>query len=307
MPAYASASPTPSAPRVVLVHRRTEREEIVRQAGTWGQAKYLQKSRGVSLSAVQASHDLAGDALQTASAAIPSAWRRASVERADLDRFLFEPEDIVVVVGQDGLVANTAKYLAGRPVIGINPDPSRPAVLATHPAQRCKALLALVADGRARTEHRTMVSAATGDGQVLTALNEIYLGNAGHQSARYELHLPDGRSEPQSSSGVLVGTGTGATGWLRSLARERREAPPLPEPEAPQLAWFVREAWPSPATGAELTAGVIEPGQSIEILVQSDGITVFGDGMESDRLSPAWGQTVTLRAAQQHLALVVEP
>jgi len=66
---------------------------------------------------------LTGQALQTVSAAIPGGWRRGAVERSDLDRFLFEPEDVVIVVGQDGLVANTAKYLSGQPVIGVNPDP----------------------------------------------------------------------------------------------------------------------------------------------------------------------------------------
>lgn len=44
--------------------------------------------------------------------------------RGDLDRFLFEPDDIVLALGQDGLVANVAKYLDGQPVIGSNP--SRP-------------------------------------------------------------------------------------------------------------------------------------------------------------------------------------
>ena len=36
------------------------------------------------------------------SAAISTDWRRGAVERTDLDRFLFEPGDIVVAVGQDG-------------------------------------------------------------------------------------------------------------------------------------------------------------------------------------------------------------
>jgi hypothetical protein len=289
------------------VHRRTEREEIVRQAGTWGQALYVQQSMGISLDAVQETHDLTDRALQTASSAIPSAWRRASAERGDLDRFLFEPDDIIVVVGQDGLVANTAKYLAGQPVIGINPDPQRPAVLATHAPERCKALLALVADGRAHTQQRTMVAATTNDGQTLTALNEIYLGHASHQSARYELTSPDGRAEPQSSSGILVGTGTGATGWLRSLAHQRPAAPPLPAPEAPELAWFVREAWPSASTGAQLTAGTIAPGESLRAVIRSEATTAFGDGIESDHLSPAWGQTITFTTADRKLSLVAEP
>ena len=62
-------------------------------------------------------------ALAEVGASIPLDWRRGSVERGDLDRFLFEPDDLVVVVGQDGLVANVAKYLDGQPVLGLNPAP----------------------------------------------------------------------------------------------------------------------------------------------------------------------------------------
>src|SRR5439155_6173289 len=93
---------------------------------------------------------------------------------------------------------------------------------------------------------RSMVAARLDDGQELVGLNEVYLGHVTHQSARYTLSTVDGRRERQSSSGVVVGTGTGATGWLASLAGSRRDSPPPPAPEEPALLWFVREAWPSP-------------------------------------------------------------
>ena len=294
------------SPRVVVVHRRTEREELVRQQGTWGQATFVQSRRGLSLSTVQAKHSSAETSLQTVSAAIPSGWRRGAVERSDLDRFLFEPEDVVIVVGQDGLVANTAKYLSGQPVIGVNPVPGDGmGVLVRHTPDRCAALLAEVAEQRATTEERTMVAAAGGDGLEMMALNEVYLGSPGHQSARYLLRLPDGRTEAQSSSGMLIGTGTGATGWLLSAARERHSSLTLPAPTEPTLGWFVREAWPSPNTGADLTEGLIGPGSELSVLVQSESLVLFGDGIENDRLTLGWGQTVTIRAASRKLVLVV--
>jgi hypothetical protein len=81
------------APRAVVVHRRTEREQIVREQGTWEQAKFQAKVRksSIALSAVSDRFDASERALQTVSSAIPSAWRRGAVEREDLDRFLFEP------------------------------------------------------------------------------------------------------------------------------------------------------------------------------------------------------------------------
>ena len=48
-------------------------------------------------------------------------------------------------------------------------------------------------------------------------------GHASHQSARYLLRCPGG-SEHQSSSGIVVTTGTGATGWGRSIGLERHTA-----------------------------------------------------------------------------------
>jgi NAD kinase len=299
-------------PRVVTVHRRTEREQIVRERGTWGQAQF-QVGRApaaiAALASVSMRHDATEQALQTVSAAIPGGWRRGSVEREDLDRFLFEPEDLVIVVGQDGLVANVAKYLDGQPVIGVDPNPgSGMGVLTRHRPEDCARLLEAAARGRAQAQQRTMVEASV-DGSTsglgLTALNEIYLGSPTHQSARYVLTLPDGRTETQSSSGLLAGTGTGATGWLLSAARERRSTLSLPGPTDRSLGWFVREAWPSPTSGADLTEGLVDERQSLTVLVRSEALVLFGDGMEADRIALAWGQTVAITPSQRTLTLVV--
>ncbi len=51
------------------------------------------------------------------------------MSRPELNRFLFEPEDVVIAVGQDGLVANVAKYLSGQMVVGVNPLPENRRVL----------------------------------------------------------------------------------------------------------------------------------------------------------------------------------
>ncbi|MCI4079160.1 MULTISPECIES: hypothetical protein [Streptomyces] len=295
------------APRAVLVHRRTEYEELLARHGTHGQAAFFLSSRGRSIDDVVGRHDRTRQALRDVAAAVPLTWRSSRVERADLDRFLFAPEDVVVVVGQDGLVANTAKYLRGQPVVGIDTDPGRnPGVLVRHRCADAGRLLRAATAAGGRAEELTMVEAVADDAQRLLALNEIYLGPPGHQTARYRLG-PDGERGPgeaQASSGVLVGTGTGATGWLRSLWLERGSTTGLPAPCEERLLWFVREAWPSPATGTSRVTGELGRGQGLRLTVESDRIVVFGDGMESDALELTWGQSVRLGIAETSLRLV---
>ncbi|MFE4497789.1 hypothetical protein ACFRKD_35600 [Streptomyces niveus] len=298
------------APRAVLVHRTTDYEELLARHGTHGQAAFFLSSRDRDIREVAERHHRTQRALIDVAAAVPHRWRRSRVERADLDRFLFGPEDVVVVVGQDGLVANAAKYLSGQPVVGIDTDPGRnPGVLVRHRAADTGKLLAEAAGGRGAADELTMVEAVADDSQRLLALNEICLGPAGHQTVRYRLST-DARPasstapEPQASSGVLVGTGTGATGWLRSLWQERASALPLPAPADRRLLWFVREAWPSPTTGTSLVSGALTPTDRLRLTVESDRLIAFGDGMESDALTLTWGQTVHVGVSATRLRLL---
>jgi len=292
-------------PRAVLVERPSEYDELLARHATHEQVRFFLERRGRSLEDVLERHAALAAAHRAVLGAVPADWRAATVLRGDLDRFLFEPGDVVLALGQDGLVANVAKYLDGQPVIGLNPDPERvPGVLVRHPPAAAADLIADLARGAARFEERTMARAALDDGQEVLALNEIFVGHVTHQSARYTIAL-GGRAERQSSSGVIAATGTGATGWAASINRQLAAPLALPGPGERELAFFVREAWPSRVTATTLTAGRITAAEPLTIVCElGEGGTVFGDGIEADRLAVDWGQRIEVAAASRTLRLV---
>jgi len=289
----------------VLVERPTEYRDLLARHGTREQVRFFLATRGLALDSVERRHLAYEETRAAVLAAVPADWRTSAVSRSELDRFLFAEDDVVVVLGQDGLVANVAKYLAGQPVIGLNPDPATvPGVLVRHPPAAAADLLRDIARGRARTGARTMAEARLDDGQKLLALNEVFVGHASHQSARYAIEA-GGARERQSSSGVIVATGTGATGWAALINHGRARPLEPPAPEDGRLAFFVREAWPSAGTGTALTEGRLEPGDAVAVTCElGDGGVVFGDGIEGDRLALDWGQRVTVAAAAETLRLV---
>jgi NAD kinase len=297
---------TATIPRVVVVTRQTEYAALIARHGTREQARFFLATRGRAIEDLEAADAGLRATLTAVAAAVPTEWRRVRVDRGDLDRFIFEPEDVIVAVGQDGLVANVAKYLAGQLVIGCNPDPARyEGVLVAHSAGEMRALIPAAVAGEAAARERTMVEAVLDDGLRLLALNEVFAGHQSHQSAHYSIGAA-GRNERQSSSGVVVTTGTGATGWGRSIALERHSGLALPEPGERALAFFVREAWPSVATGASLTEGRIEQDTALVISSEmNEGGVVFGDGIEADRLEFGWGRRLEVRVAPERLRLVV--
>ena len=111
---------------------------------------------------------------------------------------------------------------------------------------------------------------------------------------------------------LVVGPDRGDVGTERdrvpgraSIARARRQDVALPAPGSPELVFFVREAFPSVATGTSLTGGVVGAGASLGVRSEmNDGGVAFGDGIEDDHIDFHWGQEVTVRAAEAPLLLV---
>jgi hypothetical protein len=149
----------------------------------------------------------------------------------------------------------------------------------------------------------------------MLAFNDFFVGAASHISARYTLRLED-QSEPQSSSGVLISTGAGSTGWFSSVFNMAdglaawRGAEPQPRFdltwEDRRLLWAVREPFVSKHSQANLVAGLLEEGTElvVESQMPASGV-IFSDGIESDFLQFNSGTIARVFASAQRARLVV--
>lgn len=238
------------------------------------------------------------------------------VEKQHLPNFLFIRALAVVVVGQDGLVANTAKYAEGLPILGINPDPNRnDGILLPFQVAEARGVLRKTLEGKAHIRQVTMAEARLNDGQKMLAFNDFFIGRAGHASARYTLRV-DSQAEPQSSSGILVATGAGSTGWMSSVlnmtqAIARTCGSQIDRPqklswEDRKLTWAVREPFASKHSFANLVYGSIDQAQEIvvESLMPEQGV-IFSDGIEQDYLEFNSGTIARIGVANQRANLVV--
>lgn len=309
--------------KIVLITRPTRLDELVARFNTVAQARFYVEHLGADFSDYQHEDECYRQAFTQTRTVLDQLGRVQWVERRFLPNYLFGPQDVIVALGQDGLVANTLKYLDGQPVVGVNPDPSRwdGQLLPFNVGDLVK-VLPEVFQQRRPTKRVTMAQAVLNNGLKIFGVNDLFIGPKTHGSARYRIELGP-VAEDHSSSGIIVSTGLGSTGWLKSLltgavaitqSRFETDAQPSPENlvesafdwDASYLCFTVREPFPSKTTSASLVFGQITPNQSLTLIshMAENGV-IFSDGIEQDFLEFNSGTRAVISLAARQGRLVV--
>jgi len=305
--------------KIVLILRETRLAELIRRFNTRQQAQFYVEHLGADFSDYLAEHERYLQATEDVESVLRHFGRLQRVDRAFLANFIFGPDDLVVVLGQDGLVANTMKYLDGQRIVGVNPDPRRwDGVLLPFVATDLLRIIPEALADRRQVKSVTMAKATLNTGITLYAVNDLFIGPQSHVSARYELSIGD-RQERQSSSGIIVSTGLGSTGWLKSIyagwvamAAAFGLGGDEPKPDgafpwdAQRLHYYVREPFPSRTSAASLVIGRIEQSETIGIVSEmpEHGV-IFSDGIEADFLEFNSGTRAIIGIAERSGQLIV--
>jgi NAD kinase len=298
--------------KAVVILRNTRLQELIARFHTPAQAKFYVEHLGADFSDYEREHESYCAAQAVLISALERSCRVQQVERAFLPTFLFGPDDVVFALGQDGLVANTLKYLDGQQLVGVNPDSRRyDGVLLPFEPRDVASVLDEVFERRRPLKAVTMAKASLSDGQALYAVNDLFIGPKSHTSAHYELAVGD-RHEVQSSSGLIVSTGLGSTAWLKSivtgsaqiaesLGADTHQLRYQPMPwDAPYLRFAVREPFPSVSSRATLVCGKAEGASGVVVrsLMPENGV-IFSDGIEADYLEFKAGITAVIGVAER--------
>jgi NAD kinase len=302
--------------KVVLVTRKTRLEALIAQYHTLAQAKFYIEHLGADFGDYLRENEAYASSLRIVVECLQAWGRYQILDRTHLPNFLFASDDIVVALGQDGLVANTLKYLNRQPLVGINPEPKRwDGLLLPFEAAQLATVLPHVAADRRTTQTVTMAEARLSDGQTLRAVNDLFIGPRTHSSALYEIAYR-GHAEQQSSSGLIVSTGLGSTAWLKSVvtgslgiahALGVANAPsyrPMPW-DTDHLVFAVREPFGSRSSQTELVYGDIKAAERLTLRSRMpDNGVIFSDGIETDFLRFTAGMEAQIGVSQTQGVLV---
>ena len=133
--------------RVTVITRPTRLAGLLQRWGTRGQAKFkfrankmaalaragnLEQAAKVQKQTADVDFELLEDEDEVYRDAVSRLTRDLDlgvpvqvIDRSFMPNYDFSMSTAVVVLGQDGLVANAAKYVGDVPIIGVNPDPAR--------------------------------------------------------------------------------------------------------------------------------------------------------------------------------------
>ena len=302
--------------KIVLVTRATRLRELVARFNTEAQAKFYVESLGADFADYQDEDRRYREAVAQAERGLSALARVQRIDRALVPNFIFGPRDVVAALGPDGLVANILKYLDGQPLIGVNSDPARwDGRLTPFAVADLDRIAAETLAGRRPLRQVAMAKASLNNGTTIHAVNDLFVGARSHVSARYAISWGE-RRERQSSSGIVVSTGLGSTGWLssfhagwRAAAAAFGVAAPDPAGETPwgadHLQFFVREPYPSRSTGAGIVYGRVNAQAGLTIVSEmAENGVIFSDGVEADAVEFGAGVAATIAVSERRGRLV---
>ena len=298
----------------IIVKSKTRLESLIERFNTKAQAKFYIERLGGNFDEYEIEDEIFKNSLNSLQTQLSKVIKNKTIDRQYVSSYIFSKKNIIIVIGQDGLVANTAKYSDNLPIIAVNPDIERyDGILLPFNTMNFIQGVENVLTNKFNSKIMSFAEAKLNDGQRLLAFNDLFIGASSHVSARYKISFKN-KTEQHSSSGIIISTSAGSTGWLSSIFNmaygvtnmfEKNLTLKQPKLKEKDLLFAVREPFKSIRTQTEMTAGIIRNNTlTIESFMPNNGI-IFSDGIEKDFLNFNSGSIATIGIAKETANIVM--
>jgi NAD kinase len=299
----------------IIVKNKTRLESLIERFNTKDQARFYIESSGGDFTSYLMEHEIFHDSLTYLQTRLSKIIKHKTIDRSFVSSFIFSSNQVIIVIGQDGLVANTAKYSGGLPIIAVNPDKERyDGILLPFGIDNFIPAVENVIHQEFAYKTVRMAEATLNDGQRLLAFNDLFIGASSHISARYKISY-NKDTEEHSSSGLIVSTRAGSTGWLSSVFNMAYSVTNIleddleirqPHLREDELMFAVREPFLSKRSQIGITSGIITSKHTLQLesLMPTSGV-IFSDGIESDFMRFNSGSIATIGIAKETATMVM--
>jgi hypothetical protein len=220
--------------------------------------------------------------------------------------------DFIIALGGDGTVLGTSRLTklsvnSDTPILTVRGSNGSVGALCYYNLDLVDFALNQIKQEKYTVEKWTRVK-ATCNGSSICGLNEIYIGSEfSVRASKYNLYFKH-QKDYQISSGVVISTGTGITGWFKSILGQYPSRFPT-DRDSNDLAYIVRELSYSQLSeiGEEFiyNENVIEDGEliCIEWMQDRKGVAA-ADGSFKSAFSVARGDKVVIENAHDPVSVI---
>ncbi len=194
------------------------------------------------------------------------------VNRDGLNKYIINNYDLIIAVGGDNHFQYVSHFLENTPILGINSDPSRSdGALMMVSSEELEKILPNILRDYFEIENWTRLKISIDNKEIdELAISEIFIGEERRFNMSRNIIKVNGKSEEQKSSGLIIATGVGSTGWYNSACRYLFQEGDIFSKSLKEARFLLTEPHNGRLSSLKMTNGSIGEDEEIEIISLSD-------------------------------------
>jgi NAD kinase len=183
-----------------------------------------------------------------------------AVNRKKMHPKHFRGKDVVITIGGDGTFLKTSHHVTDALMLGVCSNANKNVgYLLRSSRLTFEDSLRKILNNEFKVAERVRLETTINGKKTKYALNDVFIGSRrAYHTARYNLRI-GGKEEFQMSSGIIISTATGSTGWIKSAGGIEM---PL---HSGKFQYYVRDPYSCKFSRPRLLKGILSSKENITV------------------------------------------